>query len=136
MSGPAVETRNSISARRLPYRADHDFVWRPALNLAVYRAPTRNRKPFGFWPKLVGVSQPADDFQTHFGHPLTLSRHVQFLDHLIAGGVHFRGESGTTFSPVGVSWNDRPNIATGSQPFPIVTAHCPPTRRLAVLNAI
>src|SRR6266568_3822516 len=114
----------------------HEFVRRLALNLAVNCAATGNRKPLSFGTELVGIAQPTDDFQMYFRHPLALSRHVQLLNDLIADRLHFWGQPRTWLSPLGVPQDDRPNVATRGQPFPIVPAYRPPTRRPVVLNAV
>ena len=55
---------------------------------------------------------------------------------MIADGLHLWSQARTGFSPLGVSQNDCPNVATCRQPFPVVSADRPPARRFIVPNPI
>ena len=72
----------------------------------------------------------------HFRHPFALGRHVQLLDDLIADHFHLWGHRVPGFPRSACLRMIAPNIPTRGQPFPIVPADRPPSRRPVVLNSI
>jgi len=85
---PAQDTRDSISARRWPYRATINLLDRLALNLGyivlLLRIESRSDA------KLVDIIiERTHELQVHLGEPLVLSRHVQVLAvNVITFGQH------------------------------------------------